>query len=242
MNREPGRQQGTVLLPVVAALVILSIAGTALTELFAAQRMSVMGSVESSQAFWAAEAGIWHASLGPSDVSAPVTLGGTTYTVTQADGTDLVSAVRNQTTRVVSGSVSVDSGLKDSGEPLDEVACAASAWQHSTSHLHLALVSDHVDDAIIRSFTLAVNRPTPNVTSFKLGGVELLASGTSVPLPTGNVIVTAGLMSERTVASGSFPDAMISFAGVIASSTRLFTLVIDFTDGSRSTVDFTVTW
>ena len=64
-DRYPGSMKsprcGSVLVPVVVAMLILLLMGVALSELFAAQRMQSVLDVESAEAFWIAEAGLWHA-------------------------------------------------------------------------------------------------------------------------------------------------------------------------------------
>jgi Tfp pilus assembly protein PilX len=97
-------QRGSVLLPVIAAMLVLMLAGAALVEAFGAQRMQSAYTVESVQAYWAAEAGTWHAAniqqaIG---IHPTVSFAGSTYTVTKTGDEYTATAIYNgRTTRTV---------------------------------------------------------------------------------------------------------------------------------------------
>ena len=88
-TRSEGRRstkRGSLLMPVVAAVLILLLMGVALSELFGAQRMQSALKVESTQAFTIAEAGLWHAAYDEAEITVPDSYAGGDYTVTKAAG------------------------------------------------------------------------------------------------------------------------------------------------------------
>ncbi len=95
------KARGSVLVPVVAAMLILLLMGVALAELFAAQRMQSTLTVDSVQAFWIAEAGVWHAGFDDTDITVPVAFAGGDYTVVQSGSDYTATGSFNQATRVV---------------------------------------------------------------------------------------------------------------------------------------------
>jgi hypothetical protein len=100
-SRSPRKERGSVLLPVVAALLILCLAGVALAEMFGAQRLGGVLSIESSRAFWIAEAGLWHAANEGADIATPVPFAGGTYTVVKRGSTYTSTGTFHDATRVV---------------------------------------------------------------------------------------------------------------------------------------------
>lgn len=94
--------RGSVLMPVVAAMLILALVGVSLAELFSAQRMSSVHGIDSTRAYWAAEAGIWHAAFEQADITTPVSYAGATYTVSKSGDTYTATAVCGSTTTVLS--------------------------------------------------------------------------------------------------------------------------------------------
>jgi hypothetical protein len=97
-------------MPVVAAMLILLLAGVALAELFGAQRMQSVLAVESSQAFWIAEAGLWHAAHEDTDLSTPVAFASGTYTVTKSGDDYTSTGVRHNATREASFTFAASGG------------------------------------------------------------------------------------------------------------------------------------
>ena len=101
-NARGARNGGSVLLPVVAAILILLLAGVALSELFGAQRMEGALAVESARAFWIAEAGLWHAENLAASITTPVAFAGGQYTVAKSGSTYTATGAFHDATRVVS--------------------------------------------------------------------------------------------------------------------------------------------
>jgi hypothetical protein len=93
--------RGSVLLPAVAAMLVLLLTGVALSEIFGAQRMREVNALQSAQAFWIAEAGVWHAAHNLAALSTPVSFGGGSYTVTKSGSTYTSTGTIGAATRVV---------------------------------------------------------------------------------------------------------------------------------------------
>lgn len=242
MSHRRGSQDGSVLLPVVVAMLILGLAGAALSELFAAQRMAAVGMVESRQAFWAGEAGLWHAAFDQGAIPSPVTFAGSTYTVVQKGSIYAATAVRHDSTRQVTGSLSGPVALSNDTDPLDSAASAASAYQHDAGHFHVAFVSDHAKDVEISSVVLTCNKVLVIVDEFKLGGVDLWTDGSGIWQPVVTMYPKLGSVDDRTIAAGAAPDALFGFASSIPSGTTAFTLIVTFTNGTSSWVYVSLTW
>lgn len=103
MSAVPARKvRGSVLVPVVAAMLILLLAGLALAELFGAVRLEGALSVESARARWIAEAGVWHAASVSAAVPTPVAFAGGQYSVAKTGNTYTATGRMHDATRVVS--------------------------------------------------------------------------------------------------------------------------------------------
>jgi len=90
-------------------MLILLLTGIALSELYGSQRMQAVLSVESTQAFWIAEAGIWHSAHQEFPITSPVAFASGTYTVVKSGNDYSATALRNNATRVVN--VTLDTSL-----------------------------------------------------------------------------------------------------------------------------------
>ncbi len=109
-HRVPLCRRGSALVPVVAAMLILLLAGVALSELFGAQRMQAVLAVESAQAYWAAEAGLWQAAYTDSEIAGAFAYAGSTFTVTKSGNSYTATAVRNDARRSVSFTFTTSGG------------------------------------------------------------------------------------------------------------------------------------
>lgn len=240
--RGPGRRRrGSVLVPVVAAMLLLSLTGIALAELFAAQRHQAVLLVESSRAHWIAEAGLRHAARKQGSILSPVAFAGGSYTVDK-------TGVRYVSTGIAAGatrSVELDFVPTDPGgsppSPLDEGASAGVVTQVGNDKFELELVSSSANAAILSSFSLSADQPTRNVDKLKLDGGDIWKLGGGVPLPTPLVELNEGDLHERTVLAGDAPALRVEFKGKPAG-TLTYTLVLVFTNGASSTLVFSIAW
>ena len=89
------------LLPVVAAMLILLLAGVGLVELSGAQTMQSVHTVEAVRAYWAAEAGLWHAAHEEAAIGTPVVYAGSSYTVTKSGNDYTATATHQNATKVL---------------------------------------------------------------------------------------------------------------------------------------------
>jgi len=94
--------RGSVLLSVVAAMLVLLLAGVALAELSAAESLEGALSVESARAYWIAEAGVWHAASASTAIPTPVAFAGGQYSVARSGNTYTATGRFHDATRVVS--------------------------------------------------------------------------------------------------------------------------------------------
>jgi MSHA pilin protein MshD len=153
---------------------------------------------------------------------------------TGADGGELT--LTTQRTRLAGG------GGGGTG-PLDEAASAASALRTSSKIFSINLVSISGDDVEVGSFDLSADVATRRVRYFRLAGNAIWsgpASGTY--LPTGVIALNAGSAADRTVSAGASPTLEVEFKHVESASPVDYTLILNFTDGSSSTITFTIVW
>jgi hypothetical protein len=228
-----GAKQGSVLVPMIAAMLILLLTGVALTELFSAQRMKSVLAVQSTQAFWAAEAGIWHAAHEQAEITTPVAFAGSTYTVTKTGDEYTATSQVDQATRVVTLTML-------SNDPLDEVASAATANANGEVKWTLDLVSISGSDVVLESFELSTTASSDEIFMIKYDGNKIWEDG-GIALPTGVVNFNEGSTADRTIPAGSSLEWFGEFKGGVDGAQPL-TLVLHFTDSSTATINFTLNW
>ena len=141
----PSRDSGSVLLPVVAAMLILLLTGVALSEMYSAQTMSSAHLVDSVRARWAAEGGCWHAALLGSSVDSPVTFAGVEYTVSKSDTTYTATATRNDARSIRTLSLGSGVGDADDGEP-QVVSDLAGHWKFDETNGNVATDGSGLSD------------------------------------------------------------------------------------------------
>jgi hypothetical protein len=83
-------------------MLILLLAGVALSELCAAQRLEGALAVESARAYWIAEAGVWHAANAAASITTPVSYAGGQYTASRSGSTYTGTGTFHDAKRVVS--------------------------------------------------------------------------------------------------------------------------------------------
>lgn len=242
-RRDPARR-GSVLVPLVAAMLIMLLAGVALAELFGAQRMQSLHGVQASQAYWIAEAGAWHAALEDDSITTPVSFAGGSYTVSKA-GDEYTStgeklAARRVVTRAITAAGSGGGG-GGGGEPLDEVASAATAARQNHKRATLDLVSITSSDVEISTFSLSADQSTEKLKRLRLDGKQIYKKNSGLNLPTGTVALNKGSSSHRTVPAMESPELRIEFKHS-PDDDITYTLVLNFTDGSSETIVFTIEW
>ena len=241
-RRVPGselRQRGSVLVPVVAAMLLLSLSGIALSELFSAQRHQAVLELESSRAQWIAEAGVRHAAYLGTGLPAPVPFGGGSYTVSKTGNTYVSTGLESRAARVASAAYTpLVTGVPTS--PLDESASSATAFREDRDKLELDLIGISPNAAIIDSFELSADVPTRRVDKLKLDGEDIWQQD-GVLLPTGPLALNEGELHEQTILAGEALPLRVEFDGK-PSGTVTYTLTLFFTNGSSSTLVFTIDW
>lgn len=235
-------QRGSVLAPVVAAMLILTISGAMLSELFASQRMSSVSAIESAQAHWAGEGAIWHAAYEESSLPSGIALGGSTYTVVKNGDDYTVSSQRNTTTRELSANVAGSVRLITSGAPLHDSVSASTAYTHQGNHFHVSLASIHADDAVIAGFRVLSGGAVPELTQLRLGGNQIWSDVSGTAVPTTVQALNSGTTADRTVASNSTTDLMLTFESDVTPGDILIWVGLFYTNGTSSSLLMTLSW
>lgn len=238
----PLRRNGSVLVPVVAAMLVLLICGVSLAEVFGSQRMRAVIGIESTQAQWTAEAGVWHASSLQQPVAKPVKFAGGTYTVEKTDDYYYSTSDWNQAKGATALTIglSSDSDGGDEQSPLDENKSSQSAKRLGHNRIQLDLHNQSDADAVMESFLLSVQGSSQPLTRLTLTGKTLWQAKSGQALPTGKQSITCS-SSSRSIPANKHRKAELHFAQRQADVDQ-FTLVLNFANGSSSTLAFTIDW
>ncbi|MFT5052295.1 MAG: hypothetical protein ACI8QZ_003728 [Chlamydiales bacterium] len=240
MSATEHRQRGSVLLPVVAAMVILLLASVAITELFATQRYRSVLTIDACRSYWIAEAGARHAATLGTELGTSVPFAGGSYTVTKSGDDYTATAVRGIATRLVK--ITATSTEGSGGEdPVDETASVATVSDDNKKKITLDLVSISSEDAVLESFSISANTANEDIKKLKLDNEEIWKENSGVELPTGTLTLNKGSTGDRTLDAGESPELKIEFDDD-EDGTLTYTLVLNFTDGTSSTLIFTVSW
>lgn len=212
-----------------------------MTELFGAQRHQAVQVVHSTRAFWIAEAGAWHAAQLGAAISSSVAFAGGSYTVSKNGDVYTSTAVIADTSRIVTRAFADSSSGGGGSDPVDEVATVATLSDDGKRVLLMDLVSDSSVDAVLESFSVSADTSSENLKSIYLAGQQLWWQTAGVSLPTGLQALNAGSTTDRTLPAGTSPQLEIGFKAN-ASNTVNYTLVLNFTDGTSSSMYLAVAW
>ena len=126
--------------------------------------------------------------------------------------------------------------------PLDIDASVGTIATPNSRRFSLDLVSLSAVGTEIEKFELSASRAMPDLEEFELATARIWEEPLGISLPTGEVTLNNGTASERTVSAATSPSALFEFASDPTGGVVNYTLVIHFTDGSSSTLTFSVTW
>ena len=107
--------------------------------------------------------------------------------------------------------------------------------------MKLDLVSLSSEDAVLESFSISANTANEDLKKLKLDNKEIWKKNSGAELPTGTLALNKGSTSNRTIDAGDDPELKIEFKKN-EDDTLTYTLVLNFTDGTSSTLTFTVSW
>jgi hypothetical protein len=219
----------------VAAMLILLLCGVALSEVFGSQRMQAVMQVEATRASWIAEAGLWHAAHEETALTTAVPFAGGNYTVAKNgndySSTGAIEGATQRTTRQM---------LASQG-PLDEAASVATVKRKGHKEFELDLVSISATDVIIQSFDFSADDNSYQAHEFKLDHKSVWHEHHGYSMPTGVTLLNQGHAHDRTIKAGKEPELRYK-SDSKPSGTIAYTLILNFTDGSSSTLSFSVTW
>ncbi len=136
-------------------------------------------------------------------------------------------------------------GEADQSGPIQEAGSAGSAFNHKDDEFEMVLISESGTDLRIRSFSLSASRSVPELEVFELatkpGDFKKLWDGDR-RVPTGTLFVDKGNPNQRVLPAGAPTGARFEFDDEIKRGPITFTLVLNFTDGSSSTLVIPFTW
>ncbi len=235
------RTTGSVLVPVMGAMLILLLCGTALAEAFAAQRHLATVGNESSQAHWIAEAGLWHAASADEAIPAPVDFAGGRYTVNKSGTVFRAQAELGSVSAVLSRDFE---GVFASGtdtSPLDIPATEDTARITSNDSLAVDLVNESGEQLLIEAFELSANVPHPDLHRMRIEGWEIVHAHSNNSLPTGYWPtpwgVFLGLFFDPALPLILFVEFRDKPTGSVD-----YTLVLHFSGADSATLQFTLDW
>ncbi len=241
-NRRPASRtaahhsrRGSVLVPVVAAMLILLMVSFALVETFAAQRHQDVLHLEQTRAFWLAEAGVWNAAFEGTAFPTDVSFAGGTYTVAQSGDEYTATAVWDDARFSATE-------LYLPAPPIDVLRSVATAVATSTKNWTVSVVSNSARSLEIAFLNLSDDSGSDIAMDFWLDGVHIWDGGSNgIAIPTGARALNKGSAAERTISTGASPSLLFE-AKDAPSGTIVYTLILHFTDLRRSTMTFTIPW
>ena len=239
-SRNSRSNGGSVLVPLVSAMLILLLVGVSISETFGVQRRSSVLTVQAAQAQRVAEAGVWHAANQGAAITTAVTFGGGEYTVTKSGDTYTSTGSVEGAKRVVTLTITAASGGGSSDGPLDESASQATATVNGNDKFNLDLINETSSSITIESFTLSASASMTNAKQLELDSNKIWDGDESIP--TGTVTMNEGSSSDRRISGSATDTAEFQFMSAIGDVTIEHTLVINFTDGTSSTLTFTLDW
>lgn len=235
-------RRGSALVPIIAAMSILLVAGIALVEVFGAQQSQAVSAASSIRAYWIAEAGLWHAAHDASGVPSASPFAGGTYTVTKSGDDYRSTGSVNGVARSASRTITSDAGGGDGSDggtgdpsPLDEAASAAGTRVRSNLSFDLPLVSIVPDALVIESFSLCASPDTVPLHRLRLDNTEIYHEHSGQPLPTDIISISDKSAKDRTIDAYDRPSLRIDLDDE-ASGFITFTLVLNFADGTTATI------
>ena len=227
--------RGSALVPMVAAMILLLLCGVALSEVFGSQQRLAGLEVESAEAAWIAEAGLWHAAFLAAAIPSAVPFHGGSYTVAK-DGSDYTAtASAGNATRVTPLTVLTLTG------PLDEAASIATARISGSTSMDIDLVSLSETDVVIEAFELNATGSSVSISSLKLASSLIFNEPSPPPLPVGLTFMNKGTASDATVPAGTSPTLRVGMGGA-PTGTVEYLLTLHFSGSTHSTLLFTVAW
>ncbi|MFT5051541.1 MAG: MSHA pilin protein MshD [Chlamydiales bacterium] len=129
--------------------------------------------------------------------------------------------------------------------PLDEATSAASAVRNDAKSFELTLHNATSTDIQIDSYSLSASRTVPDVNKFDAaitpGNWTQIWDGQE-SVPTSTLTTALGSASNRLVDANGSTGAYFEFNGDISSGSITFTLVLNFTDGTTSTLEPVLSW
>jgi MSHA pilin protein MshD len=130
---------------------------------------------------------------------------------------------------------------RDRRSPLDEPASVATAVKKDAKKFALNLVSVCADDVELASFEFSADVATQPARKFKLATKEVWKNDAGQSLPTGLLAMNQGNAAERTIPAGTTRE--LEYESLVApTGTVAYTLILYFTDGTRSILTFPITW
>ncbi len=126
--------------------------------------------------------------------------------------------------------------------PLAKGTSEATAAKYDSWRFIINLINNTSSDVEIDSFSLSADQATPNQMAFYNPDEALGLWLGSQALPTGTVNLDNGTSAQRTVPGDGALLIRIGFSSNVSSGPIAFTLVINFTNGSSSTLEFTINW
>jgi MSHA pilin protein MshD len=125
--------------------------------------------------------------------------------------------------------------------PLDVIASAASAKVKGHKKFEMDLVSISATDVEIQSFDLSSDDTSHKAHEFKLDHQKIWYEHNGKSIPTGVTLLNKGHGHDRTIKAGKSPELEFR-SHTDLSETISYTLILYFTDGSSSTLNFSLEW
>lgn len=125
--------------------------------------------------------------------------------------------------------------------PLDEIG-ATYTTQVRGSTFTVDLISAVTEDIVIDTFALSADSSMPDLKELRIDGSLIYSSLFGVALPTGDRSPNLGLWWNHTIEAEDTREAAVKFESTPTSGDSVITLLLNFTDGSSSTLTLPMEW
>lgn len=165
-------------------------------------------------------------------------------TVPEPDGTTTLKRIRVQVSwfdGFVELTTLRSGGVAPPLPPLDVPASVAGAGDDGNRTFWVPLVSQANEDLVIQSFSIEAPNAWPPLNGLWLDGAMLWPTNNWLWFPTGTVDVTWRPEAVRTIPQGTSPLLFVRLLWG-PGGTRDYTIVLNFTNGTSSTLEVPITW
>ncbi len=230
-------KRGSVLVSAVAAMVLLTVCGVSMAELFSSQRMQSAQGRSAQRTHFVAEAGLWYCANLKSASTGPIAFAGGSVEVKKLGDAYTAVADWQGTQRTIQ--MEFASTIQEG--PLDEALSASSARAKGKDKFVLELVSNVTKGAVLLGLELNASSAGHVLHKVSLEGPDVYHDHAGTVVPTGQQFINSGKPKDWTIQAGSAPELEFELYNEPVGKVA-YELLLYFTNDTRSVLFFTLEW